>query len=94
MKAPTGFLPAWWRNADSTNLIFANRTWISEANRAGEVLLTAGAAIFNIIIALVRASRVKTSVGAAGTQWGFFWVGRNAYAFIPAEKPERFRYAL
>jgi len=33
-------------------------------------------------------------IGAAGVLWGFFWVGRNAHAFLPAEKPERFRFAL
>lgn len=33
-------------------------------------------------------------VGAAGVLWGFIWVGRNAHAFLPAEKPERFRAAL
>ncbi|HAV76257.1 MAG TPA: hypothetical protein DCX53_02780 [Anaerolineae bacterium] len=33
-------------------------------------------------------------IGAAGVLWGFFWVARNAHAFIPPDKPERFRSAL
>jgi hypothetical protein len=33
-------------------------------------------------------------IGAAGVLWGFFWVARNAHAFIPDDQPERFRYAL
>lgn len=33
-------------------------------------------------------------IGAAGVLWGFFWVARNAHAFLPTEKPERFRSAL
>lgn len=33
-------------------------------------------------------------LGAAGVLWGFFWVSRNAHAFLPEEQPERFQYAI
>ena len=33
-------------------------------------------------------------IGAAGVLWGFFWVGRNAHAFLPEAQPARFHTAL
>ena len=33
-------------------------------------------------------------IGAAGVLWGFFWVGRNAHAFLPETQPARFHTAL
>ena len=33
-------------------------------------------------------------IGAAGVLWGFFWVARNAHAFLPVNNPERFHSAL
>lgn len=139
------------------NLFFAEHTWIGEPSQLGEGILTGGAAIVNIVIALIAAwlfqhksvasrgtirlflfylaaynifsgfgylftdplfyqrggenlgdwkkivdmlgggwnVRLPISlIGAAGVLWGFFWVGQNAHAFLPAERPERFRYAL
>ena len=139
------------------NLFYADHTWLGEPNQLGEGILTGGAAIINIILALICAALFKNKsiasrgtlrlllyyltaynlfagfgylftdplfyqkggenlgdwkkivdmlgggwnvrlpislIGAAGVLWGFFWVARNAHAFIPADKPERFRYAL
>lgn len=139
------------------NLFFADSTWIGEPDQLGEGILTGGAAIVNIVIALIAMTmfakksaasngtlrlflfyltaynlfagfgylltdplfyqpggenlgdwkkivdmlgggwnvRLPISlIGAVGVLWGFFWVARNAHAFIPAEKPARFHYAL
>ena len=139
------------------NLFFVDSIWVGELNQLGEGILTGGAAIVNIIVALVCASLFKRGsiashptlrlflfyltaynlfagfgylftdplfyqpggenlgdwkkivamlggdwaaripislIGAAGTLWGFFWVARNAHAFIPSEKPGRFQFAL
>ena len=139
------------------NLLFADHRWVGEPNQLNEGILTGGAAIVNIIIAIICAALFKSKsiasrgilrmflfyltayslftgfgylfvdplfyqrgganlgdwrkvidllgggwgvrlpillVGAAGVLWGFFWVARNAHAFLPSEKPERFRYAL
>lgn len=139
------------------NLFYADSIWLGEPSLLGQGILTGGAAIVNIILALVCAALFKNKavaslptlrlflyyltaynlfagfgylftdplfyqpggenlgdwkkivdmlgggwnvrlpislIGAAGVLWGFFWVARNAHAFIPGEKPERFRYAL
>ena len=33
-------------------------------------------------------------VGAAGVLWGFMWVGRNAHAFLPGDKPTRLQTSI
>ena len=139
------------------NLFFAESVWVGERSEIGSAILTGGAAIVNIITALVGASLFKSRaiasnptlrlflfyltvynlfagfgylftdplfyqpggenlgdwkkivdmlggswavrilislIGAGGVLWGFFWVSRNAHAFIPSEKPERFQSAL
>lgn len=135
------------------NLFFAEHAWAGQASPLGEGILTGGAAIFNILLALVSMVLFKrttstarlfwfymtvfnlfggfgylftdplfyqrggenlgdwkkivdmlgggwnvrlpiTLIGAAGVLWGFMWTGKNAHAFLPAEKPERFRTAL
>ena len=139
------------------NLFFSDSAWIGESSPFGNAILTGGAAIVNITIALIAARlfnkrsiasnwtlrlflfyltaynlfagfgylftdplfyqrggknlgdwkkivdmlgggwnvRLPISlIGAAGVLWGFIWVGRNAHAFLPADKPERFRSAL
>lgn len=139
------------------NLFYADSAWPGAPNQLGEGILTGGAAIVNIALALICAALFKNKtiasrgtvrlflyyltaynlfagfgylftdplfyqrggenlgdwkkivdmlgggwnvrlpislIGAAGVLWGFFWVARNAHAFIPAEKPERFRYAI
>ena len=135
------------------NLFFAEHAWTGQPSPLGEGILTGGAAIFNILLALISMAlfkRTKSTVrlfwfymavfnlfggfgylftdplfyqrggenlgdwkkivdilgggwnarlpialiGAAGVLWGFMWVGKNAHAFLPTEKPERLRTAL
>ena len=135
------------------NLFFAEHAWAGQPSPLGEGILTGGAAIFNILLALVSMALFKRTkstarlfwfystafnlfggfgylftdplfyqrggenlgdwkkivdmlgggwnvrlpialIGAAGVLWGFMWVGRNAHAFLPKEKPERLRTAL
>lgn len=139
------------------NLFFAAHTWPGAVPPVGEAIATGGAAILNIIVALIAAGlfhhraivprpmprlflfyltaynlfagfgylfidplfyqlggenlgdwqkivdmlggswgvRLPISlIGAAGVLWGFFWVARNAHAFLPTEKPARFQTAL
>lgn len=136
------------------NLFFADHTWAGNMNQTGEAILTGGAAIVNIILALISMSLFKRQassnirlfwfymaalnlfagfgylftdplfyqrggenlgdwkkvvdmlggdwnvrlpialIGAAGVLWGFIWVGRNAHAFLPTEKPARLQTSI
>jgi len=139
------------------NLFFSEHLWPGETNLTGQGIIAGGAAIFNIIVAIICASLFRNKsiasngtlrlllfyltaynlfagfgylftdplfyqpggknigdwkrivdmlgggwgvrivislIGAGGVLWGFFWVARNAHAFIPSEKPERFQFAL